>query len=188
MSVRLPAGSPNGAASTNSNTAHLFMRSNCSFRPARRAACFVTGGPAAWWRSTHCMRAGWNTVLLKIEPSLMVPTAFLFRIIGEDGETLNGIGYAADTSKILPPEQERIALTVDVPPGAVAWKDGKSMTCGTTVTLPAAPIPEHAVEFRSGTVSFPLESCTDSALAIDLGEVGVAAKVLLKGRKPGERV
>ncbi len=157
------------------------------------------------------LRAGWNTVLLKIEPSLMVPTSFLFRILGEDGETLSGIGYAADTSKIPVVAQEPVALQVDVPPGAVAWKDGRPVKGGTSVVLPAGAVPEHPVEFRSGTVDFPLKSWTDSslafysgsavfetdfelsredaarALAIDLGEVGVAAEVWLNGRKLGER-
>jgi hypothetical protein len=157
------------------------------------------------------MRAGWNTVLLKIEPSLMVPTAFLFRILGENGETLNGIGYSADTSKIPALEQSPAAATVDVPPAAVAWKDGKPVKGGTTVALPAGPIPEHAIEFRSGTVDFPLKSWTDSslafysgaavyetefelskedaakALAIDLGDVGVSAEVWINGHKAGER-
>ena len=51
------------------------------------------------------LRNGWNTVLLKIEPSLMVPTAFLFRILGDDGETLRGLSYAAYTSRV--PAAER---------------------------------------------------------------------------------
>jgi hypothetical protein len=83
---------------------------------------------------------------------------------------------------------------------------------GTTLTLPPAPIPEHPVEFRSGTVEFSLQSWTDSSLAfysgsalyetdftitreeaakplaIDLGEVGVAAEAWLNGQELGERV
>ncbi len=166
------------------------------------------------WAETTPIRlsAGWNTVLLKIGPSLMVPTAFLFRIIGEDGETLNGLSYAADKSKTPTIEHEENVITVEVPPGAVALKNGQAVEGGTTVTLPPAPIPEQPVEFRSGTVGFSLQSWTDSSLAfysgsavyetdftltreeaamplaIDLGEVGVAAEAWLNGRKLGERV
>ena len=187
-------------------------------------------GIAAWWNGSEVLRVhrhpkwllmrdewadtrqiqvrkGWNTVLLKIEPSLMVPTAFLFRILGEDGETLNGIEYAADQSQIpsTPPNASG-PLVVDVPPGGLAPQGGTSMT------LPAGPAPDHAVAFRSAPVTLQLQSWTDSALAfysgtalyetvfelsrqeaagqlaLDLGAVGVAAEVWLNGEKIGERV
>ena len=194
-------------------------------QPAKLRTAFADG-MAVWWNGKEVLRehrhskwllmrdewaetrpvqlrAGWNTVLLKIEPSLMVPTAFLFRILGEDGETLTGVSYASDTSRVPATNEDQHTLTVQPPPGAADQR---------LVTLPAGAIPEHPVEFRAATVDFSLQSWTDSnlafysgsamyetdfeltreqaagPLAIDLGEVGVAAEAWLNGHKLGERV
>ncbi len=144
------------------------------------------------------VRRGWNRVLLKIGPSLMAPTAFMFRIVDEAGATLQDLAYAREET--LPPvEMKRERLTVAIPPGAGAG----------TFTIDSAEEPEHPVAFRTKTVPFTLQSWTDCGLAhysgsaiyetefdfqgtgkqvfLDLGEVGVAAEVWLNGEKVGER-
>jgi hypothetical protein len=157
------------------------------------------------------MRAGWNTVLLKIGPSLMVPTSFLFRILDEDGRTFNGLTFSPAQIDPNGPKPEEKEITIDVPLGAVAWADGRPVTGGSTVSIRTALIPEQPFEFRTGTVDFPLQSWTDSSLAfysgaatyerdftltaedvqkpltLDLGKVGLAAEVWLNGTKIGER-
>jgi len=141
------------------------------------------------------VRRGWNTVLLKIGPSLMVPTAFMFRIVDGKGATMRDLVYAQGKTLPLPTREQPV--TVEAPPGAQPLRF-------------AAP-PEHPVAFRSRTVPFTLESWTGSALAwysgtanyersfdlpavppgarllLDLGAVGVAAEVWVNGRKAGER-
>ena len=129
-------------------------------------------------RRTIQVRQGWNQVLLKIGPSLMVPTAFMFRIVDEAGATLRDLVYA---------KEEKLPL------GA---RD-------------SADQPEQPIALPTATVSFTLQSWTDSELAhysgsaiyetefdfqgtgkrlwLDLGEVGVAAEVWLNGEKVGER-
>ena len=130
-------------------------------QPAQLRTTFADG-IAVWWNGTEVLRVHRHPKWLlmrtsgprpgpsvcarvgipscsKIEPSLMVPTAFLFRLLGPDGETLRGISYAADTSSIPAPQQEQISLSVDVPPGAVAWMDGKPVTGGTYGSLATVP-------------------------------------------------
>jgi hypothetical protein len=146
------------------------------------------------------IRQGWNTVLLKIGPSLMVPTAFMFRITAENGETLRDLVCAREQA--LPPSQPPDEpLTVAIPPG----------TTGAPPSIDTSRVPEHPIAFRSATVPFTLQSWSDSALAyysgratyetefllpalprgkqvfVDLGEVGAAAEVWLNGSPAGER-
>ncbi len=150
------------------------------------------------------LKQGWNQVLLKIGPSLMVQTAFTFRIVGRDGTTLRDLVYSRDPNS--QDQQQRlqalpeISLTVAVPPGTIPK------------TLPLGKRPEHAICFDTQPSPFTLQSWTDSALAnysgtalyetnfelpsiargqelfLDLGEVGVAAEVWLNGRPAGTRV
>jgi hypothetical protein len=153
------------------------------------------------------LRKGWNTVLLKIGPSLMVPTAFLFRLTDGNGATLTDLIYARD-QQLPQTENTRVRLTVRVPPGAIAVAGANEWTIETD----AQHIPEHPIAFHTGTVPFRLASWTDSALAhysgsaryetefrlatlpegkrivLDLGAVGVAAEVWVNGAKCGERV
>ena len=148
-------------------------------------------------RAAIHVRRGWNTVLLKIGPSLMVPTAFMFRIVDSTGATMRDLVYARDRSMPPPAPAPQPAVTVQAPPGS------------DSVRLNAAP--EHAVDFPSRTVPFTLAPWTDGALAwysgtalyqrtfdlpafpvssrlwLDLGAVGVAAEVWINGRKAGER-
>ena len=150
------------------------------------------------------VRNGWNQVLLKIGPSLMAPTAFSFRIVDEQGATLRDLVYAKAPEGTPARAEERIALTVAVPPGTDAR--------GPEITLPAGPIPERPVLFRSRPSTFALQSWTDSALVhysgsatyertfdlaatppnsrlmLDLGSVGTAAEVWVNDRACGSRV
>ena len=146
------------------------------------------------------IRQGWNRVLLKIEPSLMVPTAFLFRITDNAGATLRDLVYAREPL-LPPPHPQRLRLTVAAPPGA---RD-------VILDVDAAQVPERPVAFPTRPVGFVLQSWTGTALehysgsalydtnftlpasargkplALDLGAVGVAAEVWVNGVKAGER-
>ena len=165
------------------------------------------------WAETKVVhiKKGWNTVLLKIGPSLMVPTSFMFRLIDGHGATLRDLVYSSNQDTPHLSEPKEIQLTVKVPPGAIARKDGTPVTGGSTLQIKANTMPEQPFEFRSGTVPFTLQSWTDSALGfysgtaiyetefrlnshdlqeplfLDLGAVGVAAEVWLNGKKLGER-
>jgi hypothetical protein len=151
------------------------------------------------------IRQGWNMVLLKIGSSLMVPTAFLFRIEDERGRTMRDLVYADQIRASVEPHPRTADFSVAVPPGT-ANQSAKE------ISYRGQPIPEQPVAFRSATVEFTLQSWTDSALAhysgtaiyetqfrlekadagnqlsLDLGSVGVAAEVWVNGRKAGERV
>ena len=148
------------------------------------------------------LRQGWNSVLLKIGPSINGATGFLFRIADEEGNTLRDIVYTRDP--VLPPHApRRVHLTVDAPPGT----EGKPIS----LDIAEDEIPERAIVFAPRTTPFTLASWTDSALAnysgsaryetsfdlpqlptrerlvLDLGEVGLAAEVWVNDQKAGER-
>lgn len=153
------------------------------------------------------LHRGWNAVLLKIGPSLMVPTAFSFRIVDRQGATMRDLIYSRD--RVVNHSPEKVEnLYVDIPPGTVASQSGHQKK----EYLPPGPVPEHVIRFETTTVPFSLQSWTDSALAhysgtaiyersftvpanlqrkrllLDLGQVGVAAEVWVNGQKSGERV
>ncbi len=160
--------------------------------------------PWAEHAAIHLHR-GWNRVLLKIGPSLMVQTAFSFRIAGTDGATMRDLVYAPDQQH--PPESADAGkLSIAIPPGTTARgaHDG-------WLALPPRQEPEHAVCVPTHPSPFRLQSWTDSALAnysgtalyettfetrppapgkklfLDLGAVGVAAEVWVNGRSVGQR-
>jgi hypothetical protein len=153
------------------------------------------------------LHQGWNTVLLKVGPSLMVPTAFSFRITNANGATMRDLIYSRDRQ--VHPDPEKLAkLYVDIPPGTVASESGRRVR----MPLPPGPVPEHPIRFPTATVPFTLQSWTESALAhfsgaayyerkftipealgnkkllLDLGKVGVAAEVWVNGQTVGQRV
>src|SRR5581483_9050899 len=106
------------------------------------------------------LRHGWNNLLLKIGPSLMVPTAFSLRVVDERGATMHDIVYSRDRELTNYP-QKASRLYVQIPPGVVvppAASDNK-------LYVPAGPPPEQPVRFQSTTVPFSLQSWTQSPLA-----------------------
>ncbi len=127
------------------------------------------------------LRRGRNEILLKIGPSLMVPTAFMFRIAG-----------------LRPPESPR-RLSVSVPPGAVSPTPSKidpyhpaRFKTG-AVPFKLQSWTDSALAHYSGSAlyetTFKLPALSaESKLELDLGAVGVAAEVWLNGVKCGERV
>ncbi len=200
------------------------------YSPEERVGLLVTAfadSIAAWWNGDRVLqvhrhpkwslmrdawaerkpvhvRKGWNSLLLKIGPSLMVPTTFMARLTDRDGATLRDLGYSRDRSAVEKRASAAQDYKVRVPPGA-AFSSALERFRWTEV-------PEKPVSFRTATVPFQLQSWTDSALAfysgsatyetrfelpagnetkpmwLDLGEVGVAAEVFVNDRKAGERV
>lgn len=156
------------------------------------------------WAVRHpiVIKQGWNKVLLKIEPSLEVPTAFMFRLVGEDGATLRDVIYARQ-EQLIPRAPKRVRLQVAAPPGTGASDRSMEMDWN--------EIPERPVSFPTRTTPFDLASWSDSPLAnysgsalyetefelpggaagkrlwLDLGQVGLAAEVWMNGEKTGER-
>ncbi len=148
------------------------------------------------------IQQGWNEVLLKLEPGLEVPTAFMFRLLGEDGATLREEVYSREKRRV-PPSARRVRLHVAAPPGT-----GES---DRIMEMDWREIPEHPIAFPTRSTPFVLASWTDSALAnysgsawyetefelaaaasgrrlwLDLGAVGLAAEVWVNGKKAGER-
>jgi hypothetical protein len=124
------------------------------------------------------LRRGRNEILLKIGPSLMVPTAFMFRITGP------------------PPSPGR--LSVSVPPGAISPAPSKidpyypvRFKTG-TVPFTLQSWTDSALAHYSGSamyeITFNLRQLpAGSKLELDLGAVGVAAEVWVNGMKCGER-
>jgi hypothetical protein len=136
------------------------------------------------------IRAGWNTVLLKVGPSLEGATGFMFRITDEAGSTLRDLVYARDTKGPQDGASLQARLSVSVPPGATRLRvpafrkpfrllvQGQAVAAkpASTVRLPAGAgscafevaaddTPEYPVCFLTGPVPFQLQSWTDSALA-----------------------
>jgi len=170
----------------------------------------------AWAESAPVrLQRGWNRVLLKIGPSLSVPTAFMFRLTDENGLTLHDVVFAPE--RRLPPAPARPRrFTVEVPPGAAAFEHE-----GATRPLPEGArrivieteggAPERPVSFLPAPAEFTLACWSDSALRhysgsalyeiefelprellgrrleLDLGEVGVAAEAWLNEQPLGVR-
>ena len=61
------------------------------------------------------IKKGWNTVLLKIGPSLMVPTSLMFRVIDGHGATLRDLVYSSNQDTPQFSEPKELQLTVKVP-------------------------------------------------------------------------
>jgi len=169
----------------------------------------------AWAESAVVeMTRGWNRLLVKIGPSLMVPTAFMLRLTDENGAPLRDVVFAAQ-EKLPPVRVERQRLRVEIPPGAVAVeREGRWEALPSTDSLileiEGEP-PERPVAFMTGPVEFSLASWSHSALrhysgaalyetefdlsedllgerlALDLGEVGVTAEAWLNGAPLGVR-
>lgn len=125
------------------------------------------------------LRKGRNEVLLKIGPSLMVRTAFSFRIGTPRAITCD--------------------LTVAAPPGAVSAAprcfDAYEPVLFRTGTVPFTlqSWTDSTLAHYSGTAlyetSFDLPpSAAGKKITLDLGAVGVAAEVWVNGIKSGERV
>jgi hypothetical protein len=125
------------------------------------------------------LRKGRNEVLLKIGPSLMVSTAFSFRI--------------------GTPRNERCDLTMTPPPGTVSpappcfdeYHPVAFKTGAAAFTLQSWT--DSTLANYSGTAlyetSFSLPpSAGGKKITLDLGSVGVAAEVWVNGIKSGERV
>lgn len=162
------------------------------------------------------LRRGWNRLLVKLGPSLMVPSAFMLRLADSGGATLRDVVFAPQ-KKLASPLNPVATYRVEVPPGAVAverervW-DELAEGAVTYHFLVAGLPPEEPVTFRTGPVRFTLASWTDSALRhysgtatyeiafdlaenllgrrlfLDLGQVGVAAEVWLNGQPAGVRL
>jgi hypothetical protein len=171
-------------------------------REHRHPKWLLMRDPWAQRPSIHIQK-GWNSLLLKIGPSLMTQTMFMARIADRDGLTPRDLIYARDRSEPVDLHKAAEEYTVRIPPGAAA--SGSKQFLWTD-------IPEKPVEFPTATVPFRLQSWTDSALAfysgsaayetvfevsaadaakelwLDLGSVGVAAEVYVNQRKAGERV
>jgi hypothetical protein len=148
------------------------------------------------------IKQGWNKVLLKIEPGLERPTAFMFRLVGEDGATLRDVVYSRD-EQLVPRAPKRVRLHVAAPPGT-GERDR-------VMEMDWDEIPERPVAFPTRATPFHLASWTDSTLVnysgsalyetefelpamaagkrlfVDLGAVGLAAEVWVNGEKAGER-
>jgi hypothetical protein len=130
-------------------------------------------------------------------PSLMVPTAFTFRITGNDGTTLRDLVYSQkeQPATISEPQPE---LTVALPPGAAASGrlNGRPEN---DICVPTRPTPfrlqswtDSALANYSGTAlyetTFDLPRMTaGEKLFLDLGAVGVAAEVWINGRYLAQR-
>jgi Glycosyl hydrolases family 2, sugar binding domain len=140
------------------------------------------------WAETRDIqvRAGWNTVQLKLGPSFESQTAFMFRLLDESGATLRDVVYTREQTPVAASEPRSKRLAVAIPPGAVSLEvpafrliiEGQAMSASpkASVLLPAnaracdfevesGDEPERSVAFRSGTVPFTLQCWTDSALA-----------------------
>ncbi|MDW8129409.1 MAG: glycosyl hydrolase [Bryobacterales bacterium] len=161
------------------------------------------------------VRRGWNRLLVKVGPSLSVPTAFSLRLADADGRSLRDVVCAREPK--LPPVQriEPVRLHIEAPPGSVALEGALAAASfvpgAPELVVSAEHPPEQPAIFRTEPTTFRLASWTDSALrhysgsalyettfelpvswlrrrlALDLGEVGVAAEAWLNGRPLGVR-
>ena len=99
------------------------------------------------------IKQGWNKVLLKIEPGLERPTAFMFRLVGEDGATLRDVLYSRE-EQLVPRAPKRVRLHVAAPPGT-GERDR-------VMEMDWDEIPERPVAFPTRATPFELASWTDS--------------------------
>jgi hypothetical protein len=136
------------------------------------------------------LRSGWNRVLLKIEPSLMVPTAFLFRLTEPDGRTLRDITWSRQPDSPPNVASARTQLEVEAPPGTggfvvpafeksfrVFVNDDQIGSVKPGAVIGAAPaarirfefdaadVPERPIEFQPKQTVVDLFRWTDSRLA-----------------------
>jgi len=171
------------------------------------------------WAETAAiqMRRGWNRLLVKLGPSLMVPTAFSVRLTDESGSTLRDLVFAREKRKPTGPiAGQPTRLRIEVPPGTVALEqDARRVPVpmgASTLTIEVDHIPEKPLAFLTAETQCTLASWSDSALrhysgaavyetefelpqpalrrrlALDLGDVGVAAEVWLNGQPLGVRI
>ncbi|MCC6265090.1 MAG: hypothetical protein IT169_16065 [Bryobacterales bacterium] len=160
------------------------------------------------------LRKGWNRVLLKIEPSLMVPTAFLFRLTGADGDTLRDLAWARYPESPAAVNGQTLRLRVDVPPAASAFDmpvfsrpakvsvDGRirpAAAPGAWVALrpgaksvefviDAADAPDRPIRFRTRPVTVSLFRWTNTALAHYSGRGMYEREISVPPLGGGERV
>ncbi len=160
------------------------------------------------------LRRGWNRILLKIEPSLMVPTAFLFRLTAPDGNTLRDLVWARQPELPAPAQAKLARLRVDVPPSVSAfamprfasnprvYADGKQLRSarpGDWIPVPsgakrieflvdAADAPDEPIRFRTRPSMQPLFRWTDTALAHYSGTAIYERDIQAPALQPGERL
>jgi len=137
------------------------------------------------------LREGWNHVLLKIEPSLMVPTVFMFRFSSADGRTLRELTWSREAALPAGQSAKALRLQVAIPPGAQSFLmprfegpvqvriDGRfqrAAPAGQPVRLPAGARqlefdtnqggePEAPVRFKTGPVRSELFRWTGTPLS-----------------------
>jgi hypothetical protein len=121
------------------------------------------------------VRKGKNTVLLKIEPSLMVLTAFLYRITDESGTTMRDLIYTPADNPDSSPEQPIAYPSTAMPFTLHSWTDDPKLAWFSGTAL-------YETKFH-----LP-ESASRQKLVLDLGAVGVAAEVWVNGKQAGQRV
>ncbi len=158
--------------------------------------------------------AGWNTVLLKVGPSLEGATGFMFRITDDAGRTLRDLVYSRDRNGLTAAVVGRGFLTVSVPPGAWGLRvpsfrkpfrllaDARPLEAGPdykvrlpdgtgTITFDVAAddTPESPVCFLPGSAApFRLQSWTDSALANFSGSAWYETEFNLPAAVAGEKL
>jgi hypothetical protein len=164
-------------------------------------------------RRAVALRKGWNRVLLKIEPSLMVPTAFLFRLTDTSGRTLRDITWSAKPEGAPAAPAGATQLELEVPAGSGMFVipaferpfrvsvDGRELTgikpgsqapvqAGSQIRFEfqTADIPECAIEFRPGQTTSNLFRWTNSPLAHYSGSASYIRDVDVPAVQPGERL
>ena len=121
------------------------------------------------------IQKGKNTALLKIEPSLMARTAFLFRITDESGATMRDLTYTPTYKPDNLPEQPMAYPASVIPFALHSWTDDPKLAWFSGYAL-------YETKF-----DLP-ESASGKKLTLDLGSIGIAAEVWVNGKKAGERV
>lgn len=112
----------------------------------------------AWaLRPAVTLTVGWNSVLLKIGPSLCEPTGFLFRLTDEQGATLRDVVYAHERTDPPASTPRPVHLMITTPPGTAGpggvFDDGERR------------MPERAIEITPRAAPYRLDTWTSSALA-----------------------
>lgn len=160
------------------------------------------------------LRKGWNRILLKIEPSLMVPTAFLFRLTGTNGDTLRDLVWARRPELPAEGKEPPLRLRVDVPPTASAFAlpafshpakvsvDGQVLPVaaeGAWTTLrpgaksvefviDPADAPDRPIRFQTRPAMITLFRWTDTALANYSGRGIYEREIFVPPLRGGERL